>query len=241
MSYTGKLMASPMSALGQKRTFSDTLSNVRYWGQSGHKTDPPPASRYAITSPRHTELIFPGNLRRRKQGRACRFDFLRGKVDRLVVVTEAAMRRRTLGRRFARAGAWESGMGRKKTHFDFFPFLASKPAFFSHAARRSSTVTVVPSACLFQSLDRIIFGMTHTCGDYRTHTSPTISKPCTSGGDVWLVAGSRSERSVRSQTRRLSHAAPATLLYSSACRQRTSRGLRESVEARQRRLVRNRR
>ncbi len=26
-----------MSALGQKRTFSDTLSNVRYWGQSGHR------------------------------------------------------------------------------------------------------------------------------------------------------------------------------------------------------------
>jgi hypothetical protein len=25
-----------MSALGHKRTFSDTLSNVRYWGQSGH-------------------------------------------------------------------------------------------------------------------------------------------------------------------------------------------------------------
>jgi len=25
-----------MSALGQKRTFSDTLSNVRYWGLSGH-------------------------------------------------------------------------------------------------------------------------------------------------------------------------------------------------------------
>ncbi len=36
-------------------------------------------------------------------------------------------------------------MGRKKTHFDFFPFLASKPAFFSQAARRSSTTTVVPS------------------------------------------------------------------------------------------------
>jgi hypothetical protein len=26
----------PMSALGHKRTFSDALSNVRYWGQSGH-------------------------------------------------------------------------------------------------------------------------------------------------------------------------------------------------------------
>ncbi len=26
-----------MSALGQKRTFSDTLSNVRYWGQSRHR------------------------------------------------------------------------------------------------------------------------------------------------------------------------------------------------------------
>jgi hypothetical protein len=25
-----------MSALGHKRTFSDTLSNVRYWGLSGH-------------------------------------------------------------------------------------------------------------------------------------------------------------------------------------------------------------
>ncbi len=33
-----------MSALGQKRTFSDTLSNVRYWGLSGHKTDPPPTT-----------------------------------------------------------------------------------------------------------------------------------------------------------------------------------------------------
>ncbi len=30
-----------MSALGQKRTSHDTLSNVRYWGLSGHKTDPP--------------------------------------------------------------------------------------------------------------------------------------------------------------------------------------------------------
>ncbi len=27
--------------MGQKRTFSDTLSNVCFWGQSGHKTDPP--------------------------------------------------------------------------------------------------------------------------------------------------------------------------------------------------------
>ncbi len=26
----------PMSAMGQKRTSHDTLSNVRYWGQSGH-------------------------------------------------------------------------------------------------------------------------------------------------------------------------------------------------------------
>ncbi len=26
----------PMSAMGQKQTFGDTLSNVRYWGQSGH-------------------------------------------------------------------------------------------------------------------------------------------------------------------------------------------------------------
>ncbi len=77
----------PMSALGQKRTFSDTLSNVRYWGQSGHKTDPPPASRYAITSPRHTELIFSGNLRRGKQVRASRFDFLRGKVAWRGIVT----------------------------------------------------------------------------------------------------------------------------------------------------------
>ena len=25
-----------MSAMGQKRTSSDTLSNVRFWGQSGH-------------------------------------------------------------------------------------------------------------------------------------------------------------------------------------------------------------
>ncbi len=107
-------------------------------------------------------LNFCGNLWTGKQGRASCPDFSRGKVHRLAVVTEAAMRRRSLGRRFARAGAWESGMGRKKTHFDFFPFLASKPAFFSQAARRSSTVTVGPSACLFQSLDRIIFGMTHT-------------------------------------------------------------------------------
>ncbi len=30
------MAAAPMSALGHKRTFSDTLSNVRYWGQSGH-------------------------------------------------------------------------------------------------------------------------------------------------------------------------------------------------------------
>ncbi len=28
-------MTSPMSAMGQKRTFSDTLSNVCFWGQSG--------------------------------------------------------------------------------------------------------------------------------------------------------------------------------------------------------------
>ncbi len=32
---------SPMSAMGHKRTFGDSLLNVRYWGQSGHKTDPP--------------------------------------------------------------------------------------------------------------------------------------------------------------------------------------------------------
>ncbi len=151
-----------MSARGQKQTFSDTLSNVCFWGQSGHKTDPPPKSRCAITSPRSSESNFFGSLWRGKQGRASRPDFSREKVDRLVVVAEGAMRRRTLGQRFARAGSRESGMGRKKTHFDFFPFLASKPAFFSHAARRSSTVTVVPSLCLFQSLDRIIFGMTHT-------------------------------------------------------------------------------
>ncbi len=61
-------------------------------------------------------------------------------------------------------------MGRKKTHFDFFPSLASKPAFFSHAARRSSTITVVPSLCLFQSLDRIIFGMIHISPMCRAHT-----------------------------------------------------------------------
>ncbi len=30
----------PMSAMGHKRTFSDTLSNVRYWGQSGHPEVP---------------------------------------------------------------------------------------------------------------------------------------------------------------------------------------------------------
>jgi hypothetical protein len=28
--------ATPMSAMGQKRTFSDTLSNVCFWGLSGH-------------------------------------------------------------------------------------------------------------------------------------------------------------------------------------------------------------
>ena len=61
-------------------------------------------------------------------------------------------------------------MGRKKTHFDFFPFLASTPAFFSQAARRSSTVTTEPSLCLFQSLDRIIFGMTHTFPVCYAHT-----------------------------------------------------------------------
>ncbi len=81
--------------------------------------------------------------------------------------------------RRTRFGSYESvSMGRKKTHFDFFPFLASKPAFVSHAARRSSTVTVVPSLCLFQSLDRIIFGMTHIspmCGTHtRTHSFETL-------------------------------------------------------------------
>jgi hypothetical protein len=25
------------SAMGQKQTFGDTLSNVRFWGQSGHR------------------------------------------------------------------------------------------------------------------------------------------------------------------------------------------------------------
>ena len=76
----------------QKRTFSDTLSNVCFWGQSGHKTDPPPASRYAIVSPRSSESNFFGNLWRGKWSRAYRLDFSRGKVDRLVVVTEVAMR-----------------------------------------------------------------------------------------------------------------------------------------------------
>ncbi len=118
-----------MSALGQKRTFRDTLSNVCFWGQSGHKNDPPPASRFAITSPRPKGLNFCWDLRRGKQGRASCPTFFRGKVHRLVVVTETAMRRRTLGQRFAKAGSRQSGMGRKKTHFDFFPFLASKPAF----------------------------------------------------------------------------------------------------------------
>ncbi len=82
------------------------------WVKSGHKTDPPPASRCAITSPRSRELIFPGNLRRGKQGRASCPDFSRGKVDRLVVAAEAATRRRMLGHRFARAGSRESGYGR---------------------------------------------------------------------------------------------------------------------------------
>ncbi len=159
-----------MSALGHKQTSHDTPSNVRYWGQSGHKTGPPPASRCAITSPRAKGLNFCWDLRRGKQGRTSRLDFSRGKVDRLVVVTEAAMRRRTLGRRFARAGAWESGMGRKKTHFDFFPSLASKPAFFSQAARRSSTVTEEPSLCLFQSFESVIRCMTHTFPMFTTHT-----------------------------------------------------------------------
>ncbi len=165
--------------MGHKRTFSDTLSNVCFWGQSGHKTDPPPASRCAITSPWPSESNFFGNLRRGKQGRASFPDFYRGKVDRLVVVTEIATRRRALGRRFARAGSRQSGMGRKKTHFDFFPFLASKPAFFSHAARRSSTVTVVPSLCLFQSFESVIRCMTHMFPVCWTHTSPTTSRPCT--------------------------------------------------------------
>ncbi len=159
-----------MSPVGHKRTSRTIAIYVRYWGLSGHKTDPPPKSRCAITSPRSSESIFFGNLRRAKQGRASCFYFSRGKVLRLVAVTEAAPRRRTLGRRFARAGVWESGMGRKKTHFDFFPFLASKPAFFSHAARRSSTVTVVPSLCLFQSFESVIFGMTHTSTMCRSHT-----------------------------------------------------------------------
>jgi len=33
---TDNAARSSMSASGQKRTFSDTLSNVRYWGLSGH-------------------------------------------------------------------------------------------------------------------------------------------------------------------------------------------------------------
>ncbi len=32
----------PMSAMGHKRTFSDTLSNVCFWGQSGHWQVPDP-------------------------------------------------------------------------------------------------------------------------------------------------------------------------------------------------------
>ncbi len=36
--------AASMSALGHKQTFSDTLSNVRYWGQSGHWEVPDPES-----------------------------------------------------------------------------------------------------------------------------------------------------------------------------------------------------
>ncbi len=119
-----------MSALGQKRTFSDTLSNVRYWGQSGHKTDPPPASRCAITSPRPRELIFSGNLRRGKQGRACRFDFLLGKVDQLVVATESAMRWGMLGRRFARAESCESGMGRTHCTGPYQPRKISRSRAF---------------------------------------------------------------------------------------------------------------
>ncbi len=34
--HPGGRPAPPMSAMGQKRTFSDTLSNVCFWGQSGH-------------------------------------------------------------------------------------------------------------------------------------------------------------------------------------------------------------
>ena len=80
-----------MSAMGHKRTFSDTPSNVCFWGQSGHKSDSPPESRCAITSPRASESNFFGNLWRGKRGRACRFHFLRGKVAHSLVEVEGAI------------------------------------------------------------------------------------------------------------------------------------------------------
>ncbi len=133
-------------------------------------------------------------------------------------------------------GVW---YGPKENSLRLLSFLGFKAGFLSQAARRSSTVTVVPSACLFQSLDRIIFGMTHTCTKCRAHTSPTVSKPCTFEEDVWLVAGSRLEKSVRSQIRRPSLAVPAILPDWSAHRRHTSRELRESVGVRRLRQCRS--
>ena len=64
-------------------------------------------------------------------------------------------------------GVW---YGPKENSLRLLSFLGFKAGFLSQAARRSSTVTEEPSLCLFQSLDRIIFGMTHTSTMCRTHT-----------------------------------------------------------------------
>ena len=98
-------------------------------GKADIKPTRPPASRCAITSPRAREPNFFGNSRRGKRGRANRADFSRGKVDRLVVVTEAAMRWKTLTRRFARAGSRESGYGPKENSLRLLSFLGFKAAF----------------------------------------------------------------------------------------------------------------
>ena len=60
--------------------------------------------------------------------------------------------------------------GPKENSLRLLSFLGFKAGFLSQAARRSSTMTIEPSLCLFQSFERIIRCMTHTFPVCYAHT-----------------------------------------------------------------------